>query len=103
MRPVDIQPIGEDLAIKWDDGSETFIALTKLRRHCPCAGCRGEQDIMGNVYRNPPKPLTPASFQIARLAYIGTYAVQPLWKDGHGTGIYSFEYLRDVASAPEET
>jgi hypothetical protein len=23
MRPVDIQPIGDELAIKWEDGNET--------------------------------------------------------------------------------
>jgi DUF971 family protein len=49
MRPVDIQPIGKELAVKWDDGSEDFIPLEKLRRCCPCAGCKGEVDIMGNV------------------------------------------------------
>ena len=96
MRPVDIQQIGEELAIKWDDGAESYISLEKLRRHCPCAGCKGEVDIMGNVYKNPDRPLLPASFQLVRLAHIGTYAVQPFWADGHGTGIYSFDYLRQV-------
>ena len=53
MRPVDIQQIGNELAIKWDAGGEDFIPLEKLRRRCPCAGCKGEVDIMGNVYKNP--------------------------------------------------
>src|SRR3989454_8949279 len=48
MRPMDLQPIGDELAIKWDDGSESFISLEKLRRACPCAGCKGEADIMGD-------------------------------------------------------
>ena len=42
MRPADIQVIGDQLAVKWDDGSETFLALEKMRRHCPCASCAGE-------------------------------------------------------------
>jgi len=99
MRPVDIQPIGAELAVKWDDGTETFIALEKLRRACPCAGCKGEMDIMGNVYRAPDKPYGPTAFQLVRVAFVGGYAVQPLWGDGHSTGLYSFDYLRRVAEA----
>jgi DUF971 family protein len=99
MRPVDIQHIGEDLAVKWGDGSESFISLERLRRGCPCAGCKGEVDVMGNRYKNPEQPLAPNAFQLIRIESVGTYAVQPVWADGHGTGIYSFEYLRRLADA----
>ena len=101
MLPVDIQTIGDELAIKWDDGRESFVKLEKLRRHCPCAGCKGETDIMGNLYKNPDKPLTPSAFQLTRLAMVGGYAVQPLWGDGHGTGLFAFDYLRSVADSAE--
>ena len=97
MQPLDLQTIGNELAIKWDDGQESFIPLETLRRHCPCAGCKGEMDIMGNLYKNPEQPLTPKAFELVRLARVGGYAVQPMWADGHGTGIYSFEYLRHLA------
>ena len=97
MRPTDIQQIGEELAIKWDDGSESFISLEKLRRCCPCAGCKGEVDVMGNLYKNPEQPLTPAAFRLARVEPVGTYGLQPVWADGHSTGIYSFDYLRRAA------
>lgn len=99
MEPLDIQAIGDALAIKWEDGSETFIQLEKLRRHCPCAGCKGERDVMGNLYKNPARPLTPASFQLVRLDKIGGYAVQPVWADGHMTGIFSFDYLKRVGES----
>lgn len=97
MRPTDIQQIGNELAVKWDDGSESFIALEKLRRCCPCAGCRGEMDIMGNVYKNPEQKLLPSAFQLIRFVNVGGYAVQPVWADGHATGIYSFDYLLRVS------
>jgi len=96
MRPVDIQIIGEELALKWADGGESFIALEKLRRCCPCAGCRGETDILGNVYKNPETPLPAAAFELVRLTGVGSYAIQPVWADGHTTGIYSFDYLRRI-------
>jgi DUF971 family protein len=97
MRPLDIQTIGHELAIKWDDGGESFIALENLRRSCPCAGCKGETDIMGNLYKNPDRPLTAKSFELVKISSVGGYAIQPVWADGHNTGIYSFEYLRRVA------
>ena len=99
MRPADIQQIGGELAIKWDDGRESFIALEALRRHCPCAGCQGERDIMGQLHKGPDEPLTPPSFQLRRVLNVGGYAIQPVWADGHDTGIFSFDYLRKLAEA----
>jgi DUF971 family protein len=94
MRPEDVQVIGTELAIKWPDGSESFIPLAKLRQACPCAGCQGERDVLGKLHRAPAPPLVPASFQVVSIQPAGSYGLQPLWADGHHTGIYSFEYLR---------
>lgn len=99
MQPDDLQQIGGELAIKWPDGGESFIPLENLRRHCPCAGCQGETDILGNLYKNPEQKLTAAAFQLVRLIRVGGYAIQPVWADGHATGIFSFEYLKRVAGA----
>jgi DUF971 family protein len=99
VRPIDLQSIGNDLAIKWDDGTENFIPLEQLRRHCPCAGCRGELDIMGNLYKGPDRPLNPASFQLLQLVTVGGYAVKPIWADGHSTGLFAFDYLRRLAAS----
>jgi DUF971 family protein len=101
MRAVDIQHIGRELAIKWEDGREDFIPLERLRRCCPCAGCSGETDLLGNVYKNPAKPFSSVAFKLVRLDYVGGYAIQPVWADGHNTGIFSFEYLKKVAATPE--
>jgi DUF971 family protein len=97
MRPTDLQQVGNELAIKWPDGAESFIPLEKWRRHCPCASCMGETDIMGNLYKGPEQKLTAAAFQLVRIASVGGYAVQPFWADGHATGIFSFDYLRQLA------
>jgi DUF971 family protein len=98
MRIVSLEPIGTELAIKWDDGLESFIPLEALRRHCPCAGCKGEVDIMGNLYKGPDKALSPTSFQLRQIGIVGGYGVQPAWADGHSTGIFSFDYLRRMAA-----
>jgi DUF971 family protein len=98
---MDVQQIGGEVAIKWQDGSESFIRLEKFRRACPCAGCKGEMDVLGNVYKNPEQPLSPAAFRLVRLEPVGGYALQPVWADGHATGIYSFDYLKKVADTED--
>lgn len=98
MTLTDLQIIGSELALKWADGREDFIALAKLRQACPCAGCKGEVDIMGNLYKSPPKPLGVNATELRSLLRVGGYAVQPVWADGHNTGIFSFEYLRALTA-----
>ena len=99
MTPIDIQQIGEELAIKWSDSTESFLSVRSLREHCPCAGCSGEKDIMGNVYKAPRQTLHPEAFQLKRIVNVGSYAIQPIWGDGHATGLFSFDYLRRLAEA----
>ena len=99
VRPKDVQQIGTQLAILWEDGGESIIPLETLRRECPCAACKGEMDVMGNLYKGPAAALGPRSFQLQGLSQVGTYAIQPAWGDGHNSGIYSFEYLRRLAEA----
>jgi DUF971 family protein len=96
MRPKALESIGQELAVKWEDETESFIRLEDFRRQCPCAACKGEVDIMGNLYKNPSKPLPAHAFTLIRLINVGTYAVQPVWGDGHSSGIYSFEYLAKI-------
>ncbi|MGC9941535.1 MAG: DUF971 domain-containing protein [Verrucomicrobiota bacterium] len=97
MRPLEVQCIGQELAIKWDDGNECFIPLENLRRACPCAGCKGETDIMGNLHKHPGGELTARSFVLLRIIHVGSYAIQPVWADGHATGLFSFEYLKQIS------
>jgi DUF971 family protein len=87
--------IGNELALRWTDGTESYMPLEFLRKRCPCALCAGEKDILGNVYKGTVK-LGPTSFQLKRCTVIGGYAIQPEWMDAHGSGIYSFSYLRSL-------
>ena len=51
LQPTNIQQIGNELAIRWDDGAESYLDLQFLRRACPCAACGGEPDVLGKVLR----------------------------------------------------
>jgi DUF971 family protein len=87
--------IGDELALRWTDGLESYFRLESLRKRCPCALCAGEKDLLGNVYKGKVE-LGPASFQLKRCAVVGGYGIQPEWSDGHSSGIYSFSYLRSL-------
>ena len=87
---------GTELAVKWSDETESFIALQTLRNSCPCAFCSGEKDVFGTVYKSPPQNLTESSYILNGIKPVGYYALQLFWDDGHNTGIYSFELLRKL-------
>ncbi|MBV8901013.1 MAG: DUF971 domain-containing protein [Verrucomicrobia bacterium] len=91
--------IGNELALRWQDGSESYVSLRDLRLACPCALCAGERDLFGREYRHR-QELTEKSFVLKKCQLVGGYALQPTWGDGHNTGIYSFAYLKSLG-APE--
>ena len=92
-----IERIGDTLAMKWLDGTEGYLSVRTLRERCPCAGCLGETDVKGVKYQAPRRTLGAHAFDLQKLVPVGGYAVQPVWGDGHATGIYSFEYLRRLS------
>lgn len=96
MKPANIQVLGSELAIAWDDGAESYIQLERLRLGCPCAYCSGETDVLGNVSRGPKVPLQATAFDLKSFETVGTYAIKPVWGDGHSSGIYSYELLRKL-------
>ena len=96
LEPTNIQQIGRELAIQWNDGTESYFDLETLRRACPCAACGREPDVLGNIMR-PDVSYSENSFELAGFDLVGGYALQPRWRDGHATGIYSFQYLRRLS------
>ena len=92
------QLIGNELALRWSDGVESYLPLQRLRRACPCASCGGEPDVLGNISR-PSVRYGEQSFELHGWDIVGGYAIQPRWGDDHRTGIYSFQYLRRLAAA----
>ena len=80
------------LYIKWDDGSETMLQLANLRKSCPCANCIAER-------LNRPETYIPlmssAQLTLKDIKQVGTYAIQFTWQDGHNTGIYTYDKLKE--------
>jgi DUF971 family protein len=86
------------LLIEWADGHGTTYDATTLRWLCPCAYCRGEAGLPGWLDSAP--TLTPEQTRLTDLALVGQYAIQPTWGDGHQTGFYPFQLLRDRCPCP---
>ena len=86
------------LEITWVDGKICRYPLSHLREACPCVQCRGGHEFMGMEFA-PENILVlqPArSYKVQGLHPVGNYALQPIWDDGHSTGIYTWEYLRHL-------
>ncbi|MBX7045032.1 MAG: DUF971 domain-containing protein [Ignavibacteria bacterium] len=84
------------LLIGWNDNSSTEVSITKLRDECPCVHCKGESVIFDS-YIPIKSPFKASGFyEIDKIERIGNYAIQIIWKDGHNTGIYSWEILREL-------
>ena len=82
------------LEIIWEDESLSSIGLKYLRDECPCATCKGETVLL-KTFRPPAKKMISLEmYLIKNIETVGEYAVQITWKDGHNTGIYTYDYLR---------
>ena len=89
------------LEITWEDDSESRISLKYLRDECPCATCKGETVLLKTFRPVSNKIITPEMYLIKNIETVGEYAVQITWKDGHSTGIYSWEYLQELEKDQE--
>jgi DUF971 family protein len=78
------------LRIRWRDGVVSEYEPRLLRLRCPCAGCVDE---MTGLRTLRPGDVPPKVYPEA-IQYVGRYALQFQWSDGHTTGIYDFQYLR---------
>lgn len=102
---IDICKEPPGLVVEWADGVKRTMSFELLRRACPCAQCKGERLPIDPSPMSLPvqKNLTPLQTEAKEMFPIGTYAIGFLWGDGHKVGIYTFEYLRDMAESMPET
>ena len=105
-KPVSLTANREEkqLVVLWDDDHTSLYTFSLLRAGCPCAECRGGHDKMGDT----PDPLvfeaalpdSPAT-RLRNLVPVGSYAITPVWEDGHDYGIFHWNYLRALCPCKE--
>lgn len=81
------------LEITWNDHHVSRLHLAYLRGFCPCAGCQGH-------FAKELKFVRGASTTLTDVQPVGSYAVRPVWGDGHQTGLYAYEFLRQIEREP---
>lgn len=96
--PSDIQLIGDTVAIRWSDGSEDYYSMARLRALSPSAEQQGERDLLGNRLGGSPEQEYPG-VTVESWAPVGGYAIQFAFSDGHRTGLYSYDYLKQIAAS----
>ena len=83
------------VSLLWDDAHDSRISLQTLRDNCPCAGCKGETVLM-HTYEPVKSPALPGKYTLRNIEQVGYYALQMYWGDGHATGIYTWDHLRNL-------
>jgi len=83
------------LRITWADGRSCNYEAAALRRACPCAQCVNEW----TGQRTLKVEAVSDEVQISDVSIVGRYALNFRWSDSHETGIYSFQYLRDLCES----
>ncbi len=88
-----------EVRIRWQDGHESAYGFDLLRKECPCAVCNDQR-------RRPSPPGSLAllagpvvkmgDIQVTEVKPVGRYAINFVWSDGHDSGIYSYNFLREV-------
>lgn len=90
-------PDGTEVEILWKDGHRSVYRPRYLRLRCPCAGCVDEYSGRRTLRAEEvPDDVFPRAIH-----WVGRYALQFVWSDGHDTGFYAFDYLRSICPCPE--
>lgn len=92
-RPTDIKlhQASRLLEIKFDDHTECMLSCEFLRVYSPSAEVKGHgpgQEVLQTGKEQ---------VNISQIEAVGNYAVKLVFSDGHDTGLYSWDYLYDLA------
>jgi DUF971 family protein len=78
------------LELTWQDGSTTCLPHSLLRRRCRCAACEQDRRHHGR------SPEAADTIRIADVRPIGDKGLNLVFSDGHGRGIYPWDYLHEL-------
>ncbi len=85
----------EAIRFVWEDGLECSLPIRVLRLACPCAHCVSEHT--GERLLDPAR--IPEDLELRDMKSVGNYAYRILFGDGHDTGLYTLEMLRELCAA----
>ncbi len=92
-RPIDIRfhQASRLLEIKFDNNTECMLSTEFLRVYSPSAEVRGHGAGQETLQ------IGKEEVNITAIEPVGNYAVKLIFSDGHDTGLYSWDYLYEMA------
>ena len=99
---------GTGVDITWADGHSSHYEFAYLREECPCATCndirekKQSLDVAApTLMSSPALPMFKPKPSARAATQVGNYAIQLSFSDGHSTGIYSYDHLRNICPCDE--
>ena len=119
---VSLKAVDDALHIAWSDGVTHRLTWKLLRDACPCATCRDQREqgtagaaAVSSASTTSPGPEAAHSeasrllpvlsleevrpLRVRNMKPVGNYAYGIDFTDGHSTGIYTLEHLRELGEA----
>ncbi len=100
LQPINLELRDGHLLIAWSDGQQRRYTFSELRNACPCATCREKRALPP-----APAPLLPIltlaetrPLTLAGMTPVGSYAYKLDFSDGHDTGIFTLQFLRELGT-----
>ncbi len=90
-----VTPQPGQIRVQWPDGAEDLLANRDVRAACQCAVC--VEEYSGEQLLDP-ETIAP-DIQATSIDTLGNYAVSIAWNDGHSSGIFSWDRLKEIASS----
>lgn len=82
--------------ITWEDGHVSLWDLASIRGACGCAMCHELRSAGRPVYLGD-----SGALDVLEAELVGSYGISFHWSDGHRTGIYRWEDLRNGCPCDE--
>lgn len=98
-KSIDVSNSDQVLEISWGDGHISRFSLFGLRKNCPCVECRGGHDKMGRFEPELFRVEPTRTYKIVSAETVGNHALKITWNDGHNSGMYRWNLLRQMDEA----
>ena len=81
-----------EFEIEFSDQVAARVPFRTFRWHCPCAMCVDEMTGVRILkWENVPADIAPVKLEPS-----GNYALKITWSDGHASGIYTWDRIRQI-------
>lgn len=80
------------LGVEWNDGTRGVCSVRDLRCACPCALCVDEHTGVKTLDDST----VSDDIKLVKVQSVGRYAATLAFSDGHSSGIYPYDKLKDL-------